>query len=271
MISMAGLLALGLALLFVAASLQTCAVVLAGKALRIPQLNIERAVWIAVLWTGLNAAASLINTQGSLWLTLAVSGIVLAISIVIPRIVLGLRTRRTIVLNLTASLIVLALSLALFVPLRLIVWSPYRCTSDSMAPTLQKGDRFAVNKLAYRLHPPRRWDVAAFQHPLDAKHLHVYRVIGLPGETFELRDGQVVINGQLLEGSPRLHPMSWLNQGEYGEKGRIMQIPAKSYVVLGDNSAVSHDSRFWGFVPEENFVGRAFFIFFPLNRFATVE
>lgn len=268
---MVGLFAFGLALLFVAASLQTCAVVLAGKILRIPQLNFERAVWIAVLWTGLNAAASLINTQGSSWLTLAASAVMLAASLVIPRIVLGLRIRRTVVFNLTASLIVLALSLALYVPLRLIVWSPYRCTSESMAPTLQKGDRFMVNKLAYRMHTPRRWDVAAFRHPLDAKHLHVYRVIGLPGETFELRDGQAVINGQLLERPRRQRPLSWLNQGEYGQKGRTIQIPAKSYMVLGDNSAVSHDSRFWGFVPEENFVGRAFFVFFPLNRFAAVE
>src|SRR3989338_8808473 len=86
---MVGLFAFGLALLFVAASLQTCAVVLAGKILRIPQLNFERAVWIAVLWTGLNAAASLINTQGSSWLTLAASAVMLAASLVIPRIVLG--------------------------------------------------------------------------------------------------------------------------------------------------------------------------------------
>jgi len=268
---MIGLFALGLGLLFVAASLQTCAVVLAGKTLRIPQLTVERAVWIAVLWTGLNAAASLVNMQNRPWLTLAVFGVLLAASLLIPRIVLGLRIRKTLVLNLTASLIVFALSLALFVPLRLIAWSPYRCPSDSMAPTLQKGDRFVVNKLAYRLHPPRRWDVAVFRHPVDTKRLHVYRVIGLPGETFELRDGHVVINGQLLDRPHRQRSSSWLNQGEYGQEGKPLQIPAKSYVVLGDNSTVSYDSRFWGFVPEENFVGRAFFVFFPLNRFATVE
>lgn len=268
---MVGLFAFGLTLLLIATSLQACAVVLAGKALRIQQLNIKQAIWIAFLWTGLNAAATLINTQGSLWLTLAVSGVVMAASIVIPRIVLGLRIRRTLAFNVTASLIVLALSLVLFVPLRLIAWSPYRCTSDSMAPTLQKGDQFIVNKLAYRLHSPQRWDVAAFRHPLDAKHLHLYRVIGLPGETFEIREGQVIINGQLLEQPRRQRPLDWPNQGEYGQQERTIKIPAKSYIVLGDNSGVSYDSRFWGYVPEESFVGRAFFIFFPLNRFAAIE
>lgn len=133
--------------------------------------------------------------------------------------------------------------------------------SLSMAPTLKVNDRVLVNKLSYDLHDVHRGDLVVFESPPNegsqTKDL-IKRVIGLPGETVESRDGQILINGQVLE-EPYLGPD--VNTGPL-EKTTV---PAEHLWVMGDNRPNSRDSRFFGPIPESLVIGRAFVRVWPVT------
>ncbi len=133
--------------------------------------------------------------------------------------------------------------------------------SLSMAPTLKVNDRVLVNKLSYELHPVHRGDVVVFRSPPNEgsqiKDL-IKRVIGLPGETVESRDGHIVINGQVLN-EPYLGPDVITGPVEK------ITVAADHYWVMGDNRPNSRDSRFFGTIPKSLIVGRAFVRVWPLN------
>jgi signal peptidase I len=128
-----------------------------------------------------------------------------------------------------------------------------------MEPTVQGGDRIWVAKaaggwrdvLGIRATRPSRGDVIVFRYPRDRSVVFIKRLIGLPAETVELRGKQVIVNGAVL-GEPYARSFS-ASRDSWGPK----LVPAASYFVLGDNLDASNDSRAWGFVPEENLVGRA--------------
>ena len=146
--------------------------------------------------------------------------------------------------------------------------------SLSMAPTLKENDRVLVNKLSYDLHDVNRGDVVVFESPPNegsaTKDL-IKRVIGLPGETVEARDGQVVINGRVLD-EPYL-------ERDVQTRGPVCQVetlpgcqgpdkivvPADTYFVMGDNRANSRDSRFVGAIPDDLIIGRAFVKVWPVT------
>lgn len=143
--------------------------------------------------------------------------------------------------------------------------------SGSMQPTLQIDDRFVVEKVSYRFNAPKRGDIVLFQAPqraLDAvgsttNDAYVKRVVGLPGETVEVKEGKVFINQKALEESYIQSPMEYLWGPEV--------VPAGAYFVLGDNRNSSSDSHVWGFLPYENIIGRASKTFWPPERQGTVE
>jgi len=99
----------------------------------------------------------------------------------------------------------------------------------------------------------------------------VKRLIGLPNENVEIKNGNVYINGILLDSPPIIKNMNYFNAGDYGQEGQLIQVPANSYFVLGDNSANSVDSRFWGFVPKKNIMGKVFIIWWPLTRIKIIK
>ena len=138
-----------------------------------------------------------------------------------------------------------------------------RVYGQSMEPALQTNQRLVVEKVSYRLHPPRRGDVVVIKLPQHPVELLIKRVVGLPGETVEVRDGEVWINGQVLQ-EPYV---AQLTQGSMAPR----VVPEGMIFVLGDNRGYSNDSRSFGPVPLENVVGRAVFSYWPPGTIGFVQ
>ncbi|MDA9101343.1 signal peptidase I [Omnitrophica bacterium] len=156
--------------------------------------------------------------------------------------------------------------------IRTFLLGPYKIPTGSMRPTFMEGDRIFVDKVSYRFHEPERGDIIVFKYPVDKKKDYVKRLIGLPNETLKIQDGKVSVNGELLDQFP-FSSNYYYNQNswEYGKSGQEFTIPEGHYFVLGDNSAHSADSRKWGFVPDENIIGKAIVIWWPPKRVKLVR
>ena len=154
---------------------------------------------------------------------------------------------------------------------------PYRIPTSSMEPTLHCGkpadgcrsrvsDRVIANRLVYRFHAPERGDIIVFKAPAsaaaacDAGGTLIKRIVGLPGEQVSMENGHVLINGARLR-EPYLAPAYRAR-----ESGDWPRSPRTGYFVLGDNRAMSCDSRRWGVVPRENIIGRADLRYWPPDR-----
>jgi signal peptidase I len=140
--------------------------------------------------------------------------------------------------------------------------------SESMLPTLAVGDHLIVEKLSYHFAAPQRGDVIVFQAPaaLQAQNLHddlIKRIIALPGDTVEITEGQVYINGKALR-------EPYLTEAPNYGIGPI-KVPEGQYFVLGDNRNHSYDSHYWGFISEEDIIGRAIWRYYPLPRWGSLS
>ena len=131
--------------------------------------------------------------------------------------------------------------------------------SESMEDTIMTGDRIFGNRLAYINKDPQRFDIVIFKYPDDETQLFIKRVIGLPGETVEIRDGKVYIDGAETPLDDSFTPEP--PQGNSGPE----VVPEGSYFMLGDNRNRSKDSRFWTntFVKKEKILGKAVLRYFP--------
>ena len=142
--------------------------------------------------------------------------------------------------------------------------------SGSMIPTLKSAtqtsfaDRLIVNKLVYHFNQPERGDIVLFNSPYNDGKQYVKRLIGLPGETVESRRGMVYINNKLL-----VIPGVTIRR-DYATLSKQV-IPEKNFFMLGDNRPNSADSRVWGFVPEDELIGEALFIYWPISRIRWVR
>jgi signal peptidase I len=163
------------------------------------------------------------------------------------------------------GIVVLAVALALL--LKTFVMQSFAIPSESMAPTLTRGDRVLVNKLSYRVHELRRGDVVVFTRPPRAPVAGpddpadlIKRVIGLPGETLRTRNGSVEIDGRVLR-----EPYLAEGMRTIGIESPVTLGPDEVF-VLGDNRAQSADSRVFGPVDVDLVIGRAFGKVWPLGR-----
>lgn len=137
-----------------------------------------------------------------------------------------------------------------------------RVDGFSMEPTLRTGAFVFVNRLAYRLGDPHLGDVIVFHYPRDPKQEYIKRVIGLPGDEVVVRDGEVRVNGMLLD-EPYI-----MAEPRYES---ALRVPEDSLFVLGDNRNDSSDSHTWGEVPLENVVGKALFVYWPPEEWTWLE
>ncbi|MBN1689089.1 MAG: signal peptidase I [Candidatus Omnitrophica bacterium] len=163
-------------------------------------------------------------------------------------------------------------ALVLAIVIRTFLLGPYKIPTGSMKPTFQVGDRIFVDKISYRFRDPERGEIIVFKYPLEKKKDYVKRLIGLPGETLQIKEGKVFVNGEPLD-VPPFSNFYYYNREDwdYGKYGVMIDVPKGHYFVLGDNSGKSSDSRNWGFVPQENIVGRTVCIWWPPRRVRLVN
>jgi signal peptidase I len=182
----------------------------------------------------------------------------------------------------------LAVSILLILSIRWLLIEPYVIPSQSMVPSLLVNDHIFVNKLAYGIRlpfsstylikysQPKRGDVVVFKYPLDPSVFYVKRVIGLPGDKIVFNsDGELVINGQKVEQEARGdHLIEKLDGKTHqiridmqvtGTDEQEINVPENQLFVMGDNRNHSSDSRVWGFLPMDNLLGRASFIWFSCD------
>jgi signal peptidase I len=177
--------------------------------------------------------------------------------------------------------IIIALILALLI--RTFIVQAFKIPSGSMIPTFQVGDRIFVNKFIYgaripftdirlpAVRQPERGDIMVFVSPEAPKRDFVKRLIARGGEKFEIRNGNIYIDGKQIEVPLSVRSNYYYNRGDYGKEGDVITVPKDSFFVLGDNSANSRDSRYWGFVPKKNLIGRAICIYWPINRMRLIK
>jgi signal peptidase I len=149
---------------------------------------------------------------------------------------------------------------------------PYRIPSESMAATLVPRDRVLVNRVVYRLHAPVRGDIVVIDSAAVGRIL-IKRVVALPGETISVNAGSVYIDGRRLDepyvqtANGRPEPTEpFRGTGNAWALERPYKVPAGHYFLMGDNRAVSDDSRDWGPAPSREIIGEAFFTYWPLSR-----
>lgn len=176
--------------------------------------------------------------------------------------------------------VLIAAVLAMFI--RTFIVQPFKIPSSSMYPTFIPGDRIFVNKFIYgamipftgirlpELREPQIGDIVVFLSPVEKKKYLVKRYIAGGGDTVEIREGELFVNGEPVS-SPKVKRFFYYNRGDYGPEGMVVNIPEDSFYVLGDNSANSMDSRYWGFIPRNKLVGRAFVIHWPISRIRLIR
>lgn len=158
--------------------------------------------------------------------------------------------------------ITILIAIAVFVPLQLTVQS-YTVVMSSMKPNFQQGDCIMVSKVSYRSSGPERGDVIIFDPPFESPHPFIKRVIGLPGETVEIEDKKVFIDGIPLEEEYVMAAPDY----EMSAK----PIPESEYFVLGDNRNNSNDSHSGWTVPLDNVIGKAWFTYWPPSKLGLVK
>ena len=158
--------------------------------------------------------------------------------------------------------LVIALSLAIVIII--FFYQPVKVEGTSMTPLISDQERIFINKFVYRFEPIGRGDVVVFWYPLDRTKSFIKRVVGLPEDMVEIRDGQVFVNQKLLP-EPYLPPQS----DDYGTYPPML-VPKGEYFVLGDHRTSSNDSRIFGPVPRKFIYGKAVFAYWPVDHFGAI-
>jgi len=158
--------------------------------------------------------------------------------------------------------IIILIAVAVFVLLRLTVQS-YTVVMSSMEPNFEEGECIMVNKVCYHSSDPQRGEVIIFDPPFNSQYPFIKRVIGLPGETVEIKEGRVFIDGIPLEEEYIMAPPNYTMPAQ--------EIPESEYFVLGDNRNNSNDSHSNWTVPLDNIIGRAWFAYWPPSKLGVVK
>jgi signal peptidase I len=158
--------------------------------------------------------------------------------------------------------LLIAIGLALVIIV--FLYQPVKVEGTSMAPLLSDQERIFINKFVYRFASIERGDVVVFWYPLDRSKSFIKRVIGLPGDTLEMRQGTLYVNGKMVP-----EPYVPLRYADFSNFGPVT-VPKDSYFVMGDHRISSNDSRVFGAVENKFIYGRAVFAYWPVDHFGSL-
>ncbi|MBI2465128.1 signal peptidase I [Candidatus Shapirobacteria bacterium] len=168
----------------------------------------------------------------------------------------------------------IVLALSVFVLLYLFVAQPNEVKGNSMLPNFVNGQYLLTDKLSYQMGDPKRGDVVVFKAPPSEPCAvdeceYIKRVIGVPGDRVMVKDGQVYLNGSKLNQS--FLPDDFVSEpGSFNEEGIEKEVPEGQYLCFGDNRSHSRDGREFGPIDKNLIVGKAFFIYWPVNYLGLV-
>ncbi len=175
---------------------------------------------------------------------------------------------KTIFNNLWDIVKLAVLAALIVIPIRFFVFQPFIVNGQSMEPNYHSADYLIIDEVSYRFNDPKRGDVVVFKYPKNTSIKYIKRIIGLPGETIEIRNKGVFIT---KDGSTaKLDESAYLSADTYENWKRMTDYPLTTlgegqYFVMGDNRDNSSDSRVWGLLPRKNIVGKTFYTFSIFN------
>jgi signal peptidase I len=152
-------------------------------------------------------------------------------------------------------------------PIRYFLFQPFIVKGESMAPNFSTGDYLIVDEITYRFSEPQRGDVIIFKYPKDNSQRFIKRIIGLPGETVQVRNGQVLVyeDDKEIVLDEKYLPKDLKTDGDVKTL-----LNNDEYFVMGDNREQSFDSRVWGIVPRSDIIGKAFLRIFPISSLSQI-
>lgn len=164
---------------------------------------------------------------------------------------------------------IVIIALAIVVPIRFFLFQPFFVKGESMEPNLENGDYLIIDEISYRLRAPIRGEIIVFRYPQNETQLFIKRIIGLPGETIEIKDGKITIyQGDKTQ---TLDESSYL-KSYIATTGDIkITLGEDEYFVMGDNRPFSYDSRRFGVLSKDEIIGRAFLRTWPFASLKTFK
>ncbi len=159
---------------------------------------------------------------------------------------------------------IVVLALVIVIPIRYYIFQPFLVKGQSMEPNFETGDYLIIDEISYRFKNPQRGEVIVFKYPQNPSQRYIKRIIGLPYETIEIKDGKVFIDNEELDEKSYL-PVSAQTPGNI-----LITLGENEYFVLGDNRLTSYDSRRWGPLTREDIIGRVFIRAWPIIALAKI-
>jgi signal peptidase I len=160
---------------------------------------------------------------------------------------------------------------AVFLVIYAFLFRPFEVNGDSMYPNFHDKEYVITNLIGLRFQTPKLGDVVVFKAPPDPSKDSIKRVIGVPGDTVSVNNGNVYLNGKLLDESVFLKPDVKTYGGSFLKDGDSVKVPANEYFVMGDNREYSSDSREWGFVTKDEIIGESLFVYWPVTQMRLVK
>ncbi|MFA6376597.1 MAG: signal peptidase I [Candidatus Paceibacterota bacterium] len=164
---------------------------------------------------------------------------------------------------------IVILALAIVIPVRYFLFQPFVIQGSSMEPNFHEADYLIIDELSYRLRLPERGEVIVFKYPLDTSKRFIKRIIGLPGETVEIRSGEVIVT--TIDGKTITLDETYIPSNLKAPDMSSYKLGEGQYFVLGDNRPYSSDSQDWGEVPQKNIIGKVELRLWPLGDISKIE